>query len=89
MLTFDSIIFFSLSFSGSNAFDLPFLSLIGTLDGGGITYAAREFEETAALSDEVRKTTFSLILEDVNHSQVGLESIGNDKDVPTKLWLLA
>ena len=56
--------------SGSNAFDLPFLSLIGTLDGGGITYAAREFEETAALPADVRKTTFSLILEDVNHSQV-------------------
>ena len=54
----------------SNDFVVPFLSVVGTLDGGGIMYAEREYFETQFMVGPFRNTSYFLVLEDVNHSQV-------------------
>ena len=56
--------------TGSNEYPMPVLAMVGTLDGGGISYVAREFMETEALEESVKETTFTVIVEDVNHGQV-------------------
>ena len=54
----------------SNDFDVPFLSVVGSLDGGGIMYAEREYFETNFMEGRYKNSSFFLVLEDVNHSQV-------------------
>ena len=51
-------------------FPTPFMQMIGSLDGGGISYARREYEETEALPEETKLTSFTIVVEDVNHAQV-------------------
>ena len=65
--------FFLISYS--NSYDTPFLSVIGSLDGGGIPYAEREFYQTlgGVLEGSARNVSYNLVLEDVNYAQVRLE----------------
>lgn len=54
----------------SNDFVVPFLSVVGTLDGGGIMYSEREYFETESMQGPAKNSSFFLVLEDVNHAQV-------------------
>jgi len=56
--------------TGSNAYTVPMGTFIGELDGGGISYLRREVEETAALSQEERALSKTVLVPGVNHAQV-------------------
>jgi len=55
---------------GYNDFPVPVLTAIGELDGGGLSYLRREWEETEALSEEVKLLTKTILVPQVNHGQV-------------------
>ena len=42
-------------------------AIVGTLDGGGISYMPREVQESEAQSNP---NSFTILLEDCNHAQV-------------------
>jgi len=53
-----------------NEFPIPVLTAIGELDGGGISYLRREWEETQVLSEQKRMLTKTILVPQVNHAQV-------------------
>lgn len=53
-----------------NEFPVPVLTAIGELDGGGISYLRREWEETKALTEVQRLFTKTILVPQVNHGQV-------------------
>ena len=61
--------------SETNEFPMPFLTLMGTIDGGGVSLFSLEVEQTAALPENIRENSFALIVEDVNHAQVFIQKV--------------
>jgi len=53
-----------------NDFPVPVLTAIGELDGGGLSYLRREWEETVDLSEEKKVLTKTILVPQVNHGQV-------------------
>lgn len=54
----------------TNVFPTPFLAAMGTIDGNGILRFYLDVLETAALPESVQETSFSVVVDDVNHAQV-------------------
>ena len=60
---------------GVNEYPLPFLAAVGSLDGRVMSPFYYEVAETAALPEDIKETSYSISVEDVNHSQVSLKKI--------------
>jgi len=57
-------------YRANNNFPVPVLTAIGELDGGGLSYLRREWEETQDLPEEKKQLTKTIIVPQVNHGQV-------------------
>jgi hypothetical protein len=52
-------------FRANNEFPVPVLTAIGELDGGGISYLRREWEETQALAEDKRQFAKTILVPQV------------------------
>jgi len=48
---------------------------MGELDGGGLSYLRREWEETQALDQQIKQLTKTIYVPQVNHGQVASGSV--------------
>jgi len=72
----------------TNEFPVPVLTAIGELDGGGISYLRREWEETQDLTQEKQLLTKTILVPQVNHGQVASGEVPEsvvDNDIDAEL----
>jgi len=73
---------------GDNEYPVPVLTAIGELDGGGISYLRREYQETMALPGSVTAFSKTILVPQVNHAQVASGEIDQgviDNDIDSEL----